>query len=63
MLDAISVDYYYKARIEELDREADRIFSARRVRADGKPENPGGLPCVPQSRLPYSGLRPKSVCR
>lgn len=61
MLDATSVDYYYKARVEELEREADRIYRARRARADEKPRELN--PSIQQANLSVSGLRPRSVCR
>lgn len=63
MLDTIPVEYYHKARVEELEREADHIYRARRAQADEKPGRSSELPCVQQPQFPYSGLRPKSVCR
>ncbi|MDI6858388.1 MAG: hypothetical protein QME71_08755 [Dehalococcoidia bacterium] len=61
MLEAISVEYYYKAHVEELNREAERIYRARQAETNEKPRELN--PSIQRANLPVSGLRPKSACR
>jgi hypothetical protein len=63
MLDAISAEYYYRALVQELDREADQIYRAHQAQAEENSPGCRVLPFIPRPHGPFSDLRPRSVCR
>jgi hypothetical protein len=61
MFDAIPTEDYYRALVQELDREADRIYRAHQAQAEEKSRH--ALPFIPRPHRLFSGLSPRSVYR
>jgi hypothetical protein len=63
MLDMITAEYYYRALVQELDREADRIYRAHQAQTEEKSHDSYVLPFIPRPHCPFSGLHTRSVYR
>lgn len=63
MLDLITAEYYYRALVQELDREAERIYQAQQAQSREASREACVLPFVPWPHRALSGLHTRSVYR
>ena len=63
MIDLIFTEYYYRTLVQELDREADRIYRRHQAQTEETSHEARVLPFVPRPHRPFSGLHTRSVCR